>query len=104
VISVLSVSVIPRLVHLRKSVDLPERIPPQRIGQLGECSGQVSNPPNSIGTAVQRQVVMKRTHEKLSCRASLQNRPCLKINYEDQLQWRNDFDFSPDGPVSSSGC
>ncbi len=35
VISVLSVSVIPHLVHPRKAVDLPERMPPQRIGHLG---------------------------------------------------------------------
>jgi hypothetical protein len=36
VISALSVSVIPHPVHPRKAVDLPERIPPQRIGHLGE--------------------------------------------------------------------
>jgi len=35
VISALSVSVIPHPVHPRKAVDLPERIPPQRIGHLG---------------------------------------------------------------------
>lgn len=52
-ISALSVSVIPHLVHPRKAVDLPERIPPQRIGHLGGCIGQVFNPSNSIGTAVQ---------------------------------------------------
>jgi len=62
VISALSVSVIPHLVHPRKAVDLPERIPPQRIGHLGGCIGQVSNPPNSIGTAVWAQVVIKRNN------------------------------------------
>ena len=62
-ISALSVSVIPHLVHPRKAVDLPERIPPQRIGHLGGCSEQVSSPRNSIGTAVQPQVVTKRTND-----------------------------------------
>jgi hypothetical protein len=52
VISTLSVSVIPHLVHPRKAVDLPERITPQRIGHLGGI-GQVSNPRNFIGTEVQ---------------------------------------------------
>jgi hypothetical protein len=47
VISALSVSVIPHLVHPRKAVDLLEHITPQCIGHLGGCIGQVSNPPNS---------------------------------------------------------
>jgi hypothetical protein len=61
VISALSVSLIRHLAHPRQAVDLPERIPPQRIGHLGGI-GQVSNPPNSIGTAVQLQVMIKRTN------------------------------------------
>jgi len=44
----------------RKAVDLPERITPQCIGHLGGV-GQVSKPPNSIGTVVQPQVVTNLT-------------------------------------------
>jgi len=62
VISALSVSVIPHLVHPRKAVDLPERVLPSASGIWGGCIRQVSNPPNSIGTAVQPQVVIKRTN------------------------------------------
>ena len=46
-------NILPHLVHPRKAVDLPERIPPSASGIWGGCSEQVSNPPNSIGTAVQ---------------------------------------------------
>lgn len=55
-------TILPHPVQPRKAVDLPERIPPQRIGHLGGCIGQVSSPPNSIGPAVQLQVVIKRTN------------------------------------------
>jgi len=69
VISALSVSVIPHPVHPRKAVDLPERIPPSASGIWGGCMGQVSNPPNSIGTAVQPQVVIKRANGlRITCR------------------------------------
>ena len=61
-ISVLSVSVIPHLVHPHKAVDLPECIPPSASGIWGGRIGQVSNPPDSIGTAVQPQVVIERTN------------------------------------------
>ena len=61
-ISALSVSVIPHLVHPRKAVDLPERIPPSASGIWGGCIGQVSTPPNSIGTAVEPQVVIECTN------------------------------------------
>lgn len=55
------VSILPHLVHPRRAVDLPGRITPQRIGHLGGI-GQVFNPPDSIGVAVQLQVVIKRTN------------------------------------------
>jgi len=51
VISALSVSVIPYLVHPRQAVDLPERITPQRIGHLGWLPHCVRIPaPKAIGT------------------------------------------------------
>ena len=38
--------------------------PPSASGIWGGCIGQVSNPPNSIGTALQPQVVIQRTNGK----------------------------------------